>query len=69
MLSLRFIKPGIMPVQTLKNFKLLFSKRTDVDYGDFDTADQIDAEESLKHAVELIDTVVSVRIKLLQEIE
>jgi uncharacterized protein (UPF0332 family) len=69
MLSLRFIRTGILPIHIVKNFKSLFSTRTDVDYGDFDSAGSVDAEESLKNASELIDTVDAVRKKLLQEIE
>jgi uncharacterized protein len=68
MLSLRFIKTEILPIHIVKNFKSLFSKRTDVDYGDFDTTSSVDAEESLKNAEELIDTVDAARKKLLEQI-
>jgi uncharacterized protein (UPF0332 family) len=43
MLGLRFIRPGILPVEIAKNFKVLLSRRTDVDYGDFDTMGKIEA--------------------------
>ena len=37
LLSLRFVKTGVLPVDVVKKFKVLLSRRTDVDYGDFDT--------------------------------
>lgn len=67
MLSLRFIKTEILPVHIIKNFKILFSKRTDVDYGDFDTTSSSDAEESLKSAEEIIEAIDVVRKKLIAE--
>jgi len=67
MLSLRFIKTEILPVHIIKNFKTLFSKRTDVDYGDFDTTSSSDAEESLKSAEEIIEAIDVVRKKLIAE--
>ena len=48
-------------------FKTLFSKRTDVDYGDFDTTSSADAEESLKSAEEIIGAIDIVRKKLIAE--
>jgi uncharacterized protein (UPF0332 family) len=68
MLSLRFIKTEILPVHIIRNFKTLFSKRTDVDYGDFDTTSSTDAEESLKNAEEIIESIDVVRKKLIAEI-
>jgi len=67
MLSLRFIKTEIIPVHIIKIFKTLFSKRTDVDYGDFDTTSSADAEESLKSAEEIIEAIDIVRKKLIAE--
>ena len=67
MLSLRFIKTEILPVHIIRNFKTLFSKRTDVDYGDFDTTSSTDAEESLKNAEEIIESIDVVRKKLITE--
>jgi uncharacterized protein (UPF0332 family) len=67
MLSLRFIKTEILPVHIIKIFKTLFSKRTDVDYGDFDTTSSADAEESLKSAEEIIGAIDIVRKKLIAE--
>lgn len=65
MLSLRFIKPGLLPVDVVKNFKLLLSRRTDVDYGDFDTIGPADAEDSVRITGELIELIEKARRKLL----
>jgi uncharacterized protein (UPF0332 family) len=67
MLSLRFVKTETLPVHIIKIFKTLFSKRTDVDYGDFDTTSLSDAEESLENAGEIIETIDVVRKKLIAE--
>jgi uncharacterized protein (UPF0332 family) len=40
LLSLKFIKQGVLPTEIVKKFKILLSRRTDVDYGDFDTIDE-----------------------------
>ena len=68
LLSLRFIKTGILPVEVIKKFKMLLSRRTDVDYGDLDTIDALDAEDSLKSAELIIEYVDSIRKKLLAEL-
>lgn len=64
MLSLRFIKPGILPVDIVKKFKILFSRRTDVDYGDFETIDKADAEDSIKITEKIIKTIDKAREKI-----
>jgi len=69
LLSLRFIKTGVLPVEIIKKFKILLSRRTDVDYGDFDTIDANDAEDSLRSAEELITTIDAARMKLVEELE
>jgi uncharacterized protein (UPF0332 family) len=66
MLSLRFVRPGILPVDVVKNFKVLLSHRTDVDYGDFDTTDKADAEGSLRIAENLVQKIDSARKSLLE---
>jgi len=65
MLSLRFIKPGLLPVDVVKNFKLLLSRRTDVDYGDFDTIGKAEAEDSIKIIGEMIEIIEKLRKKLM----
>jgi uncharacterized protein (UPF0332 family) len=68
LLSLRFIKTGILPVDIIKKFKMLLSRRTDADYGDFDTIDAAEAEDSLKSAEQIIGTIERVRTKLVAEL-
>jgi uncharacterized protein (UPF0332 family) len=64
MLSLRFIKPGLLPVDIIKKFKILFSRRTDVDYGDFDNIDKTDAEDSIGITGEIIELIDKARKKM-----
>jgi uncharacterized protein (UPF0332 family) len=66
--SIRFIKTGILTVDIIKKFKILLSRRTDVDYGDFDTIDAADAEDSLKSAGLIIEAINRVRTKLISEL-
>ncbi len=56
-LSLKFIKTGLLPVNVVKGFKTLLTRRTDVDYGDFDDVNNEDAEDSIKIAEEIINIV------------
>lgn len=56
-LSLKFIKTGLLPVQVIKGFKTLLTRRTDVDYGDFDDIKREDAEDSIKIAGEIVSIV------------
>lgn len=68
MLSLRFIKPGLLPVDLIKKFKVLLSKRTDVDYGDFETINAADAEDSLRVAQEMIEAIDKVRKEMTKDL-
>lgn len=61
MLSLRFVKPGLLSTKAIKDFKILLSRRTDVDYGDFEKTDAVDTEDSLKIAEAFIQEVDDVR--------
>ncbi len=61
MLGLRLVKPGLLPVDVVKDFKLLLSRRTDVDYGDFDTIDRADAEDSGRITGDMIDLIERTR--------
>lgn len=65
MLSLRFVRPGTLPVEVVKVFKSLHSRRTDVDYGDFDTIDKAEAEDSIRIAEEMIQVIDRARRTLL----
>ncbi len=68
MLSLRFVKPGLLPVQLIKNYKSLLSRRSDIDYGDFDITTSEEADDSVRLAEEMISEMDSLRKKLLDEI-
>ncbi len=61
MLSLRFIKPGLLSIDIIKKFKILLSRRTDVDYGDFETIDKAETEDSIRIAEETIKAIDKVR--------
>jgi uncharacterized protein (UPF0332 family) len=66
-LSLRFIKTGILPVVIIRNFKILLSRRTDVDYGDFEIIEREDAEDSVKKAGDTIEQIKAVIQRLVLE--
>ena len=61
MLSLRLVKPGLLPVDVVKDFKLLLSRRADVDYGDFDTIGKADAEDSIRITGDMINLIERTR--------
>ena len=67
MLSLRFIKPGLLPLDVIKNFKVLLSRRTDVDYGDFDSIGEVDADDSIRIAGDIIERIEAARAKLMAQ--
>ena len=67
-LSLRFVKPELLSVEVVKKYKSLLSRRTDIDYGDFDTATYEEGVDSVKIADELIKEMDVLRKKFLEEI-
>ena len=69
LLSLRFVKPGVLPVDVMKKFKTLLSRRTDVDYGDFDTIGAAEAEDSLRSAEEIIELIDGARGKIVRDLD
>lgn len=68
MLGLRFVRPGILPLEIAKSFKVLMSRRTDVDYGDFDTMGKTEAEDSLRLAEGILKTIDSKRKELISRL-
>jgi len=68
MMSLHFIKAGIIPQEVIKIFKELLVIRTDVDYGDFETVDKSEAEKAIKKARRFIKIIESARKNLIKEI-
>ncbi|MEW6527868.1 MAG: HEPN domain-containing protein [Spirochaetota bacterium] len=65
MLRLRFVKKEILSAEMIKKFKLLLSRRTDVDYGDFDSIDKEDALSSLNDAKTFIQAIEQAMKKIL----
>lgn len=68
MLSLRFVRPALLSVRTIKDFKILLSRRTDVDYGDFETVDASDAEDSVTRANEMMKEVDRLRKEMIERL-
>jgi uncharacterized protein (UPF0332 family) len=69
LLSLRFVKTGVLPVDVIKKFKVLLSRRTDVDYGDFDTTGATEAEDSLRSAEGVIEVIDRARQKIIIDLD
>lgn len=65
MLSLRLVKPGLLPKEFVKNFELLLSRRTDVDYGDLELTEPSDAEDSLRVAREILTRIDELRKEMI----
>lgn len=65
--SLRFIKTGLLPLDTIKDIKMLLSRRTDVDYGDFDAIDDEEADDSVQKADALLAGINELRITLIDD--
>jgi uncharacterized protein (UPF0332 family) len=64
MLSLHFIKKGLLPVKLGKTYRELLSLRSDVDYGDFDEAGKYEVGESFETAQDAIGKIDEVRKRL-----
>lgn len=60
-----FVQTGLLSKTIIRNFKVLLSRRTDVDYGDFESIDVSDAEDSLRIASEMIEELDGVRKKMM----
>lgn len=67
MLSLHFIKKDLLPVEIVKSYKILLARRTDVDYGDFDSLTGDEAGHSVALARTAIDTIDVLRRRLIGE--
>ena len=67
-MSLRFIKSGLLPVEVIKSIKLLLSRRTDVDYGDFESIDTAEAKDSLEKAGYILHQIDTIRKKLIADL-
>lgn len=69
LLSLRFVKTGVLPVDVIKKFKVLLSRRADVDYGDFDTTGVAEAEDSLRNSEKIVEMIDGARGKIIADFE
>ncbi|MBI3392079.1 MAG: HEPN domain-containing protein [Nitrospirae bacterium] len=69
LLSLRFVKTGLLPVDLVREFKTLLSRRTDVDYGDFDTIGPREALQSVKSAGKIVSMIDKVRKRMLADLK
>ena len=58
MMSLRFVK----------SFKILLSRRADVDYGDFERITVSEAKDSLVKSEKILEQINAVRKKLIEEL-
>jgi len=62
------MKTGLLPVEIVKSMKLLLSRRTDVDYGDFESIDTAEAEDSIAKAESILRRIDEVRKKLIEDL-
>ena len=69
LLSLRFVKTGVLPVDVIKKFKVLLSRRADVDDGDFDTTGVAEAEDSLRNSEKIVEMIDGARGKIIADFE
>lgn len=69
MLSLRFVKPGLLSKEFIKKFEILLSRRREADYGDLEIVDSEEAEDSLKIAEELVGAVDELRKKIIDSLK
>jgi len=68
MLSLRLVKPGLLTKEFVKKFELLLSRRTEVDYGDLEIIDRVDAEDSYNIASEMVSKIEELRKKIIKSL-
>jgi hypothetical protein len=66
MLSLQFVKEGSLPPEITRNFKLLLSLRTDVDYADMESIYPEDAEDAIEKAEGFLEAIDGLRKRLLR---
>lgn len=69
LLSIDFIRTGLLPKEIVKIIKRLLSMRTDVDYGDMSAYEEVDALNALRDAEEFIEKISSFRCKIISEIK
>jgi|Deesub1362A_J573_1020465.scaffolds.fasta_scaffold26120_2 uncharacterized protein (UPF0332 family) len=68
MLSMHFVREGLLEKDTVEDFKALLLRRTDVDYGDFEEVDKEKAEDSLLRAERFLKKAVSLQKSLIDQL-
>lgn len=58
----------LLPVSAAKDFKTLMARRTDVDYGDFESISQPEAEDCVQRADRLLNQIDTLRRRLAAEL-
>ncbi len=66
MLVMHFVKTGFMDNSYVEDFKLLLSRRTDLDYGDFETVDKDKALDSFEKASKFLKEAEKLRNEILK---
>ncbi len=64
MISMHFVRKGLLAAETTRIYKTLLSRRTDVDYGDFDTVDKEEATDSVQLSARAIESFEALRKSL-----
>ena len=67
MLSLHFVKTGLLSRELIEDFKTLLARRTDLDYGDFEEIDSEKAGDSINRAEKFISNAEEIRKALINE--
>ena len=66
-LGLRFIRTKLLPVSVTNDFRTLSARRTDVDYGDFESISLSEAEDCVQRADRLLNQIDTLRKRLAAE--
>ena len=67
-LGLRYIRTKLLPVSVSKDFKTLMAKRSDVDYGDFESVSPSEAAACVRRADRLLARIDTLRKRLSTEL-
>ncbi len=67
MLSMHFVREGLLDREMVEDFKTLLARRTDVDYGDFEDIDRHRAEDSLIRAERFLKKAMEIQRNLMNQ--
>lgn len=65
MLSLHYVKKNILPPELIKQYKKIYTMRTDADYGDFDIISEEDAHETKSSTEEILTRIEEARATII----